>query len=72
MNKDIFAGFIAKNFNNCVNKGIFPDNLKHADVTPVHKKKDKNDKTNYRQIKYTTNQVYFQNFFKIFQKSLKN
>ena len=72
MNKDIFAGFKAKNFNNCVNKGIFPDNLKHADVTPVHKKKDKNDKTNYRQIKYTTNQVYFQNFFKIFQKSLKN
>ena len=48
MNKDIFAGFIAKDFNNCADKGVFPDDLKHADVTPIHKKKDKSDKTNYR------------------------
>ena len=46
MNKDIFAGFVAKNFNNCVDKGVFPDDLKHADVTPIHKKEDKSDKTN--------------------------
>ena len=32
------AGFIAKDFNNCVDKGLFPDDVKHADVTPVHKK----------------------------------
>ena len=44
MNKDIFAGFIAKDFSNCVDKGLFPDDLKHGDVTPVHKKKDKSDK----------------------------
>ena len=47
-NKDIFACSIAKDFNNCVDKGVLSDNLKHADVTPVHKKKDKSDKTNYR------------------------
>ena len=45
INKDIFAGFIAKYFNNCVDKSVFQDDLKHADVTPVHKKKDKSDKT---------------------------
>ena len=41
MNNDIFAGFIAKDFSNYVGKGVFPDDLKHADVTPVHKMKDK-------------------------------
>ena len=55
MNKDIFAGFIAKNFNNCVDKGVFPDDLKHAHVTPVHKKKDKSDKTNYKSVSILTN-----------------
>ena len=50
MNKDIFTGFIAKDFNNCVDKGVFPDDLKHADVTPVHKKKDKSDKANCRRV----------------------
>ena len=28
MNKDIFAGFVAKDFNKCVDKGVFPDELK--------------------------------------------
>ena len=55
MNKDIFAGFIAKNFNNCVDKGVFPDDLKHAHVTPVHKMKDKSDKTNYKSVSILTN-----------------
>ena len=41
MNKGIFSGFIAKDFNNCVGKGVLPHDLKHADVTPVHEKKDK-------------------------------
>ena len=50
MNKDIFAGLLANDFNNCVDKGVFPDNLKHADATPVHKKKDKSHKTNYRSV----------------------
>ena len=50
MNKDIFVGFIAKDFNNCVDKGVFTVDLKYADVTPVHKKKDNSDKTNSRSV----------------------
>ena len=46
MNKYIFTGFIAKEFNNCVDKGVFPDDLKNADVTSIQKKKDKSYKTN--------------------------
>ena len=37
--------FVAKHFNNCADKGAFQDDLKHADVTPVHKKKGKPFKT---------------------------
>ena len=55
MNKDIFAGFIAKDFNKCADKGVFPDYLKHADVTPIHKKKDKGDKTNYSPVSILSN-----------------
>ena len=40
MNKGIFSGFIARDFNNRVGKGVLPHDLKHADVKPVHKKKD--------------------------------
>ena len=50
MNKDIFAGFIAKDFNNCVDKSVFPDDLKRANVTSIHQKKDKSDKTNYKPV----------------------
>lgn len=41
INKFIFAGFVAKGFNNFINKGAFPDDLKHADVTAVLKKRQK-------------------------------
>ena len=54
MSKEIFAVFIAKDFNNCVDKGVFPDGLKHA-VTIVQKKKDKNYKTNYKPVSILTN-----------------
>ena len=66
MNEDIFAGFIAKDFNNCVDKGVFPDDLKHADVTPMHKKKDKCDKTNYRSV------IILPNISKICEKLIYN
>ena len=45
MNKDILRLF---QLNNCVDKDVFPNELKHADVTPIHAKKDKSDKTSYR------------------------
>ena len=51
----MFTGFIAKDFDNCIDNGEFPDDVKHADVTPVYKKKDKSDKTNYRPVSILTN-----------------
>ena len=43
LNKAIFAKFISNNFKNsrCIDEDEFPCELKHADVIPVHKKKDK-------------------------------
>ena len=35
--KDIFAEFICCSFHTCSNQGIFPDDLKKAEVRPVHK-----------------------------------
>ena len=66
MDKNIFAGFLAKDFNNCVDKHVLPDDLKHADVTPVHNKKDKSDKTNYRPVNILTNisEIYEQLIYK--------
>ena len=45
--KDTFARFIAKDFSNCIDKVVIPDDLKHTDVTSVHKKgKKRFNKTN--------------------------
>ena len=54
LNKDLIAKFIAENVNFGIDEGEFPSELKHADIVPVHKKKDKRDKSNYRPVKYTT------------------
>ena len=37
-------------FEKCLSQGIFPDVRKRADIVPVHKKNEKNLKTNYRPI----------------------
>ena len=55
MNKDIFANSITGHFNYCITYGEFRDELKHADVIPVHKKNEKCDKTNYGQVSILTN-----------------
>ena len=54
LNKDLIAKFIPENVNFGIDEGEFPSELKHADIVPVHKKKDKSDKSNYRPVKYTT------------------
>ena len=41
MNTDISANFITEHFSYCIAYGEFLDELKHADVIPVHKKNDK-------------------------------
>ena len=36
--KNLFSYFISVSFNNALNKGVFPDELKHADIKPIYKK----------------------------------
>ena len=36
--------------NDAINKGVFPDSLKIANITPVHKKDEPTDKKNYRPV----------------------
>ena len=55
INKDIFANFITDHVNYCIANGEFPNELKHANVLPVHKKNEKCNKTNYRPMTILTN-----------------
>ena len=66
LNIDLFSSFICQNFNYCISISKFPNELKHADVIPVHTKKDKSDKTNYRPINK------LQNISKIYEKIIYN
>ena len=36
--------------NDATNKGVFPDSLKIANITPAHKKDDPTDRENYRPV----------------------
>ena len=36
--------------NDAINKGVFPDSLKIANITPAHKKDEPTDKENYRPV----------------------
>ena len=40
-NTDLISCFISVSFNNAVNKGVFPDKLKQADIKPIDKKNQK-------------------------------
>ena len=66
INKDIFDNSITDHFNYCIAYGGSPDELKHADVIPVHKKNEKCNKTNYRPVSILTN------ISKIYEKLLYN
>ena len=47
---EVTANTLQLLFNNAISNSVFPENLKLADVTPVFKKKDPLDKTNYRPV----------------------
>jgi len=47
---EILSPFVAKIFNNCINQGIYPQNFKCAQVTPIHESGPENVCTNYRPI----------------------
>ena len=49
-NSDLFSNFIWESIKNSIKSSIFPSCLKHADVTPLHKKCNKNLKENYRPV----------------------
>ena len=57
-------------FNETITKGVFPNNLKLADVTPVFKKDDPFDKKNYRPVSVlpTISKIYE----KLMQKQINN
>ena len=44
------AKIVHKLFNETIDTGHYPDNLKLADITPVFKKKDPLNKMNYRPV----------------------
>ena len=50
--------------NDALSQGIFPDSLKFANITPVHKKDEATDKQNYRPVSVTPL------FSKIFEKDI--
>ena len=48
--KEFFSFWLAKLINLCFETGVFPDLLKFAKITPLHKKESKLDFQNYRPI----------------------
>ena len=55
LNSDIFSNLIYKHFNCCIDKGEFPNDLKHADIVPIYKKNNKCEKENYRPVSILSN-----------------
>ena len=51
----IYSQVLTNIFNDCVKSGKFPDILTYADITPVSRKGDATDKTNYRPISTLSN-----------------
>ena len=49
-NSDILAKFIYKDFNYCIDRGEFPNELKHAKLVLVNKLNCKRGKENYRAL----------------------
>ena len=47
---DATANILQKLLNESLQAGTFPDSLKLADITPVFKKKEPLNKTNYRPV----------------------
>ena len=48
--EDVFATCLYINYNNSLLDGVFPEDLKTAEVVPVYKKRKCTDKRNYRSV----------------------
>ena len=66
LNSDIFSNLIYKHFNCCIDKGEFPNDLKHVDIVPIYKKNNKCEKENYRPVSILSN------LSKIYEKLMYN
>ena len=55
-NTDIFSDFLCVSFNSSIKSRKFPKSLKHAGITPLHKKRQKDIKGNYRPVSILPNQ----------------
>ena len=55
LNSDIFSNFIYKHFNYCIDKGEFPNDMKHVDIIPIHEKKTTSEKENYLPVSILLN-----------------
>ena len=64
LNSDILAKFIYKHFSYCIDRGKFPNELKHAELVAVHQKNCQRDTENYRPVSVLWN------FSKIYEKIL--
>ena len=56
----LFSPILLEIYNKCIDMGYYPQSMKVAKVTPIHKKDDKNDLNNYRPISVLTqfNQIF--------------
>ena len=54
-NTDIFSPYLCRAINDSISKSSFPDFLKRANITPVHKKSTKTEKDNYRPVSILSN-----------------
>ena len=54
-NFGIFAEFIESNFSYNIEKAVFPDLLKMANIKPIYKKISRNEKSNYKPVSILPN-----------------
>ena len=55
LNSEIFADFILQNMNYGIASSVYSDNLKDADISPIHKKDSRNIESNYRSVSILSN-----------------
>ena len=77
---DICITILSSDINNCILNGVFPSNLKYADITPVFKKVEQLLKVNYKPVSIlpTLSKIYekvlyqqmYEYFDKLFSKHL--
>ena len=65
-NRDLIAYFILHNINNALSCSEYPTSLRYVDITPIFKKDDKADKTNYRPV------TILPNLNKIYERFMQN